>query len=283
MKKILSLCTAIILSVSLLAGCGETASKDNTNNKSNSQSTTTTAKDDGNEENDTAGEKSEQNPAPSAKNFESISLFSDKFEKVANQLDEGTESIDNMAILGELLALNVLQTVTINVSLDQAMQGSPDIWNTGKLEMPNGAGQYESVCEKNGGVYTYTYTSYYENRTEISTLIYDTDKMTVSYTRGGEGNVIDKIVVQEYIDENGAFYISYSKLLIATGQITQIVIFGDDKNANYAFSAESSGDEPTLVVDIIANPPTSWDNMIDGFAYKSMFTYDGNTPNYQTK
>ena len=89
--------------------------------------------------------------------------------------------------------------ITLNASLDQALQGMKDEWNTGKLDMLSGTGQYESTLSKNGKVYEYTYNTYYDDRNDKSVLKYDTERKTIDFLRTSDSDISDNVLVQEYI------------------------------------------------------------------------------------
>jgi len=215
-------------------------------------------------------------------NFESIVQFSSKFEDFYNMAEEAGDDIEDFAFLGDMMMVSTLQMINSDAELDQALHLMADSWEDVKKDMPNGAGQYDSILTKEGDQYHYTYHAYWNNgKVTKTTLIYDPKEKTFDYSRESDDEADTNRYMQQYIDEKGNFYVAYSEKNRSNGEGEEMIIFYDGSQAFYARNVKVANYDVENRMNIISDKPNAWETLVKDKTYSTLFIFDGTQMNYQ--
>ncbi|MDF1616873.1 hypothetical protein [Petrocella sp. FN5] len=215
-------------------------------------------------------------------NFASIVQLSNKFEDFYNVLEEAGEDIDDFAFLGDMMTFSTLQMINADIELEQALHLMADSWEDAKKDMPNGAGQYDSALVKEGDQYHYSYNAYWNSGKVSKTMLtYDPKEKTIDYSRVSDDESDTNRYMQQFIDKDGKFYVTYSEKNLANNEGGEIIIFFDGTQASYARNVKIEGYDVTSRLDIILDKPNTWEALVKDKIYTTMFIFDGTQVNYQ--
>jgi len=215
-------------------------------------------------------------------NFASIEQFSNKLEDFYDAVEEAGDDIDNFAFLGDMMTFSTLQMINVDVELEQALHLMADSWEDAKKDMPSGAGQYDSTLVKEGDQYHYRYNAYWNSgKVSKSVLTYDPKEKTIDYSRVSDDESDTNRYMQQFIDKDGKFYVTYSEKNLGNGEGGEIIIFYDSNQASYARNVKIIDYDATGRTDIILDKPNTWEALIKDKAYSTLFIFDGSQVNYQ--
>ncbi len=216
--------------------------------------------------------------------FASIQQFSTLFEDFYDVVDDVGADVEDFTFFGDLMSISIIEMAVLNAELEQAMNGMADSWNNERSQMPNGNGEYVSSLIKDGDKYVFQYDSFYNDSGEQSILLtYSPSDKTIDYSNTATGELVSDYVMQQYIDENGAFYLSYCDYTPHQELSQHIIVYYDGINANYARAINLSEVGLTLPQALLESKPASWNDLFADFSYTSLFTYDGTNVNYQVQ
>ncbi|PKM56379.1 MAG: hypothetical protein CVV00_00350 [Firmicutes bacterium HGW-Firmicutes-5] len=223
-----------------------------------------------------------ENAVAEKDDFESIVQFSDKFEAFYNTVEEAGEDIEDFAFLGDMMMVSTLQMINSDAELDQALHLMADAWEDVKMDMPNGAGQYDSILTKEGDQYHYTYHAYWNTgKVTKTTLIYNPKEKTFDYSRESDDEADTNRYMQQYIDENGNFYVAYSEKNRSNGEGEEMIIFYDGTQAFYGRNVKVANYDDANRINIISDRPNAWETLAKDKTYSTLFIFDGTQVDYK--
>jgi len=214
--------------------------------------------------------------------FQNINTFIVAIGKMSVKLMTVSTSVSNPNIYADNIAISTVGAALINAKLEHTLKGMPDSWENGKGITQSDDSDYVSSLKNKNGIYTYTYTNTFNNgEVDSVNLVYNVKGQTIQYsfttTNSGKSN----IKTQFYINKDNVLFISNAEC--GSEDKSAYVLIYDGNIINYARVYDFNGDTPILPKNIINNPPSSWEDLINGFDYSTIFTYDGNEAKYEVK
>jgi len=214
--------------------------------------------------------------------FQSIDTFIVALSKMSVKLMAVSTSVGNPKVYADNIAISTVGASLINAKLEHTLKGMPDSWENGKGISQSDDSDYVSSLQSENENYLYTYTNTFNNGyVDIANLLYDVKGQTIQYSFTTSNDGKKNIKTQFYINKDNVLFISNAEC--TSNDKSAYILMYDGNVINYARVYDFKGDTPILPKDIINNPPSDWNDLIKGFDYSSIFTYNGSEAKYEVK